>query len=115
VVLNNDVLVSIAATAAKETDGVAGLMATAATFSGELRQKITRKAGGRGVTVKVDGDVCFVQMHIIAKMGVQLADMAAAVQNKVQSAIETMTGLSVREVNVVVGGLVQPSVRKAAR
>jgi uncharacterized alkaline shock family protein YloU len=113
VVLNNDVLVGIAATAAKETEGVHGLATTAATFRGELRQRITRKAGGKGVLVKIEGNAATVTMHIIARMGVQLQDVAKLLQQRVKNAIENMTGLSVTGVHVVISGIAQKKTKPA--
>ena len=44
-------------------------------------------------------------LYIIVKFGVRIPDVALNVQEKVKNAIESMTGLSVVEVNVHVQGV----------
>jgi len=94
VLIADDVLATIAGTAALEADGVAGL---AGHFS--------RKQMAKGVSVNVAGRRVSLALAIVAKMGSKLHEVSAEVQQRVKTAIETMTGLDVVAVNVRVGAV----------
>ncbi len=64
-----------------------------------------RKNFAKGVKVEVGEKEAAVDLFIIVKYGVRIPDIALAVQENVKQAIETMTGLSVVEVNVHVQGV----------
>ena len=98
----DEVLAVIAGTAALEADGVTGL---AGNFSNDVKSKAMRKHMVRGVQVKVAGQKVGLSLAITTKMGAKLHQVSADVQQRVQSAIETMTGLIVAEVNVTVGAV----------
>ena len=85
----DEVIAVIAATAALETEGV-----------------VMRKHMARGVSVSVTGTTAVIGMAISVKFGKKLQAVSAEVQQRVKSAIETMTGLTVAEVNVSVSALV---------
>ena len=65
------------------------------------------------------GIVAAVDLYIIVKYGVRIPDVALAVQENVKQAIETMTGLTVVEVNIHVQGVgvpeEEPKEEEAAR
>ena len=98
----DDVISVIAGTAALEADGVTGL---AGNFSSDVKSKAMRKHMAKGVQVKVSGQRVKLSLAITTKMGAKLHKVSADVQTRVQSAIETMTGLIVAEVNVIVGAV----------
>ena len=94
-----DVIAVIAKTAVLEVEGVAGM---AGYFTGRLG----RKKPSKGVTLQVkDGDVN-ITVEIVVKSGAKIQDVAKDVQQKVKNAIETMTGFTANQVNVLVSGLV---------
>ena len=64
-----------------------------------------RKNFAKGVKVEVGEKEAAVDLYIIVKYGVRIPDIALAAQENVKQAIETMTGLSVVEVNVHVQGV----------
>ena len=64
-----------------------------------------RKNFAIGVNVEVGEKEAAVDLYIIVKYGVRIPDVALAVQENVQQAIETMTGLAVVEVNIHVQGV----------
>ena len=51
-------------------------------------------------------------LYIIVKYGVRIPDVALSVQETVKQAIESMTGLSVVEVNIHVQGVGFPDAEK---
>jgi len=97
VVITDEVLSVIAVTSALEAEGIAGLRGNAME-GGKLR----RRHLSRGIRVKVTDGLVYVNLAIIVRMGMKLATVSKSVQEKVKSGIETMTGLKVPEVNVVV-------------
>ena len=94
VLIADDVLAAIAGTAALEADGVAGL---AGNFS--------RKQRAKGVSVNVAGSKVSLALAIAVKMGAKLHEVSTEVQQRVKTAIETMTGLDVMSVNIRVGAV----------
>ena len=55
--------------------------------------------------VEVGETEAAVDLYIVVKYGVRIPDVALAVQENVKQAIETMTGLSVVEINIHVQGV----------
>lgn len=98
--ISEDVVATIATTAAMDVDGVGGLMnANMADFLGG--KKLTAK----GVRVElVEGALC-VHLFIVIRYGFAVADVAGKVQNGVFAALQDMTGFEVKAVNVHVGGI----------
>ena len=96
-----DVVAAIAATAAAEVDGVAGMSGSAP----ELTELIGgKKPVGRGVHICVEGDEVQVNAAILVSYGQSIAGVADKVQRSVGSAVESMTGLKC-VVNVHVAGV----------
>jgi len=102
VLIADDVLAVIAGTAALEADGVIGL---AGHFPSEIKSKAMRKHMSKGIRVQVNGSKVRLALAITAKMGVKLHEVSSEVQQRVKTAIETMTGLDVAEVNIRVGAV----------
>jgi len=107
--ITDDVLAVIAGAAALEAEGVAGL---AGIYSNDVNNKTVRKNITKGVAVKVTGDSIAFNLAISVKLGAKLQDISRDVQQRVKSAVETMTGLTVSEVNISVGALVDENKRR---
>lgn len=98
----DEVVSIIAGLAATEVDGIAGMSGG---IAGGIAEMLGRKNFAKGVKVEVGEKEAAVDLYIIVKYGVRIPDVALAVQENVKQAIETMTGLSVVEVNVHVQGV----------
>ena len=98
----DEVVSIIAGLAATELDGIAGMSAG---LVGGIAEILGRKNFAKGVKVEVGEKEAAVDLYIIVKYGVRIPDVALAAQENVKQAIETMTGLSVVEVNVHVQGV----------
>ena len=98
----DEVVSIIAGLAATEVDGVAGMSGG---LVGGIAEMLGRKNFAKGVKVEVGEKEAAVDLYIIVKYGVRIPDVALAVQENVKQAIETMTGLSVVEVNINVQGV----------
>ena len=94
----DEVVAIIAGMAATEVKGVASM---AGNIKNELVANMGMKSLSKGVT---DTDVK-VDLTLILKFEANILAVSGAVQEKVKSAIESMTGMNVSEVNVRVAGV----------
>ena len=97
VLISNEILAVIAGKAAIEVEGVTGLGGYVA---GVTANKAIRKRLPKGVAVAVNGQNVRLALAITAKMGTKLHEISKEVQERVKTAIETMVGLNVLEVNI---------------
>ena len=98
----DEVVSIIAGLAATEIDGIAGMSGG---LVGGIAEVLGRKNFSKGVKVEVGEKEAAIDLYIIVKYGVRIPDVALAAQENIKRAIETMTGLSVVEVNVHVQGV----------
>ena len=93
----DEVVTIIAGLAATEVDGVASM---AGNITNELVSKLGMKNLSKGVKVEVAEKTVSVEVALNISYGYSIPEVSEKVQEKVKSAIETMTGLSVAIVNV---------------
>ena len=98
----NDVVSSIAGISASEVVGVDSM---AGGFAGELAGKFGAKNLSKGVKVEVRDDCAIVELAINMKYGYNIPKTCQQVQEKVIQAINSMTGLTVKQVNVRIAGV----------
>ncbi len=98
----DDVIRCIAALAATDIDGVSGM---AGSSTDEIVAMLGRKTLDKGVKMSVNDDVVKLTVSVIIKYGCNIPDVSAKIQDKVRSTIESMTGLTVSEINVNVAGI----------
>ena len=101
----DEVVSIIAGLAATEVEGIAGMSGG---IAGGIAEMLGRKNFAKGGKVEVGEKEAAVDLYIIVKYGVRIPDIALAAQENVKQAIETMTGLTVVEVNVHVQGVSFP-------
>lgn len=93
----DEVVAIIAGLAATEVEGVSSM---AGNITNELVSRLGMKNLSKGVKVDVIEDIVDVEVSLNIAYGYAIPDVSAKVQERVKSAIETMTGLSVAMVNV---------------
>ena len=93
----DEVVAIIAGLAATEVEGVASM---AGNITNELVSKLGMKNLSKGVKVEVSEKTVSVEVALNISYGYSIPEVSEKVQEKVKSAIETMTGLSVAIVNV---------------
>ena len=98
----NEVVASIAGISASEVEGVDSM---AGGLSGELAGKFGAKNLSKGVKVEVADDIAMVELAINMKYGYSIPKTCKQVQEKVMQAINSMTGLTVKQVNVRIAGV----------
>ena len=93
----DEVVAIIAGLAATEVDGVDSM---AGNITNELVGKLGMKNLSKGVKVTVTEDHIIVNLSLNMKYGYSIPAVSEKVQEKVKTAIENMTGLTVSDVNV---------------
>lgn len=101
--ISEDVVASIAALAASETEGVSSLYSS---FTNDIASFLGKKNLAKGVRVVLgENDSVDVEICYLAKYGYSICDVAKNVQEAVRSSIEAMTGLKASSINIYVGGV----------
>ena len=98
----DEVVAIIACLAATEVDGVDSM---AGNITNELVGKLGMKNLSKGVKVDVTEEHVSVDLSLNIKYGYNIPDVSERVQDRVKSAIENMTGLTVLDVNIRIAGV----------
>ncbi len=98
----DEVVAIIAGLAATEVDGVDSM---AGNITNELVGKLGMKNLSKGVKVDVTEDHVSVDLSLNLTYGYNIPQVSEAVQDRVKSAIENMTGLSVLDINIKIAGV----------
>ena len=93
----DEVVAIIAGLAATEVDGVASM---AGNITKELVGKLGMKNLSKGVKVAVQDETVSVELNLNIEYGRSIIETSKTVQERVKSAVENMTGLTVTEVNI---------------
>lgn len=99
-----EVVATIAGLAATEVDGVASMSSPSSGFADMFSRKNTRNFT-KGVRIDLDGNKVTVDITIVVDYGSPVPDVARNIQENVKKAIETMSGLDVRSVDVHVSAI----------
>lgn len=101
--IHKNVISSVAAIAAHEVDGV---RAVGRGMRSELLDILGRKENGANIKVEFDknGDVSL-DIPLVVRYGFNIPEVSAKVQENVRNALDRMTNLSVRDINVNVQGI----------
>jgi uncharacterized alkaline shock family protein YloU len=106
--ISNEVIGMIASLTAKEVPGVVSM-------GGGVIEGIAEafgKKGDKGVKVELTEDTVIISLNIMVEYGITIAETALEVQRRVKDAVEKMTGLKVKEVNVSIQGVHLPEGKK---
>ena len=98
----DDVVAIIAGLAATEVEGVDSM---AGNITNELVGKLGMKNLSKGVKVDVTEEHVSVDLSLNIRYGYSIPSVSEQVQEKVSTAIENMTGLTVLDVNVKIAGV----------
>lgn len=98
----DDVVAMIAALAATEVEGVAGMSGN---VTKDLLSKVGMRAMPKGARVEVFQKKVRVDLAIMMEYGFNIPATCQRVQTKVKSAVENMTGLEVTDVNIRIAGI----------
>ena len=98
----DEVVAISAGLAATEVDCVDSM---AGNITNELVGKLGMKNLSKGVKVDVTEDHVSVDLSLNLTYGYNIPEVSEAVQDRVKSAIENMTGLSVLDINIKIAGV----------
>ena len=93
----DDVVAVIAGLAATEVKGVAAM---AGNITNEIMSKVGRKNLSKGVKISISGNRVKTALAIMMEYGFNIPGTCSKVQDRVKSAVENMTGLTVTDVDI---------------
>lgn len=93
----DEVIAVIAGIAATEVEGVTAMNGN---ISRDFVSRLGMKTLNKGVRIKVEDAKVSVDLDMILEYGVSIPKVTSEIQEKVKSAIETMTGLEVADINI---------------
>ena len=99
-----EVVATIAGLAATEVDGVASMISPSAGLADMFSRKSNRNLT-KGVRIDLEDNRVSVDITITVDYGSPVPDVARNIQENVKKAIETMSGLDVKNVDVHVTGI----------
>ena len=98
----DEVIAIIAGLAATEVKGVAAM---AGNITNEIMSKVGRKNLAKGVKISVNGKRVKINLAIMMADGYNIPGTCSKVQERVKSAVENMTGLTVTDVDVRIASI----------
>jgi uncharacterized alkaline shock family protein YloU len=107
--VDDSVVAKIAGIAAREVPGVHDLGGGAARAIGALRNRINQGDQAQGISVEVGETQAAVDVIVVAEYPIPLHHVADGIRTAVTTAIETLVGLEVTEVNVTISDVNIPS------
>ena len=105
----DEVIAIIAGLAATEVDGVSSM---AGNITNELVSKLGMKNLSKGVRIEISEDSVEIYLALNIAYGYSIPEVSAKVQERVKTAVETMTGLSVAALNVKIAAVDMKSQEK---
>ena len=102
--ISKDVIATIARVATLEIEGVDSLAEMTADIKGIFSRSIIKKA----IHITMSDDFASIDIGVNLKFGAKITEVCTAIQNNVKDNVQTMTGMAVAKVNVVVAGIVFP-------
>ena len=98
----SEVIEVIAGIAVTEIEGVAG---TRGNFASGVAERFGKKVHSKGVKSNITEDGILIDVYCSVKYGYAIPKVARDIQTQVRQSIQTMTELSVQEVNVHITGI----------
>ncbi|HHW60631.1 MAG TPA: Asp23/Gls24 family envelope stress response protein [Syntrophomonadaceae bacterium] len=98
----DEVVSTVAGLAVAEVEGVASLSGGWGT---DIVEKLGRKNLGKGVKVEVGAEEASLDIFVVIEFGYPIPQVAENIQKEVKVAVETMTGLTVTDINVHIVGV----------
>lgn len=100
--ISNEVVTIIAGLAATEVKGVASMVGN---ITNELVSRLGIKNLSKGVKISIDNNTVNVDLALNLDYGYSIPKTCGQVQEKVKTAIESMTGLEVENVNIKIANV----------
>lgn len=101
--ISQDVVAAIARVATLEIAGVDSMAEPA-----HIRGIFSRPAMKKAVSVTLNDDFVNIGISVNLKFGAKISEVCPAIQSAVKDNVQTMTGMAVSKVNVLVAGIIFP-------
>lgn len=101
--ISEEVISTIAGAVATECYGLVGMASTK--LKDGIAQLLGRADLKKGVEVSINGNEVVLNIYIVVGYGVNIAEVARNVMERVKYSVEKQTGLTVRNINVRVQGV----------
>lgn len=95
ITIASDVIATIVGHTATEAYGVVGMASR-----GRVRRLLSRDRVKQGIEVGQHGDRVTIDLHVVVEYGLNLAEVASTIRNRVTYEVERLTGLAVAAVEV---------------
>lgn len=102
VIISEEIITVVAALAATEVEGIASL---AGNITHDQVGKVGAKNLSKSMKVSVVDDAVSVDANLMMEYGKNIIKTSQNVQEKIRTSIESMTGMSVSDVNVHIAGV----------
>lgn len=103
ITIDNQVIATIAGVSAMESYGVVGMASKNATDG--IFQLLKFENLTRGIEVFTENERVHIQLHVIIEYGIRISTVGQNIIDTVQFNIESMTGLEVDQIEVLVEGI----------
>ncbi len=97
-----EVLEVIAGIATTEITGVSSMRGN---FATGVAERLGKKTHGKGIKVELHDEVVLIDVYIVVDYGHSVPNIAEKIQLNVKQAIENMTAIQIREINIHVVGV----------
>jgi uncharacterized alkaline shock family protein YloU len=98
----DEVVAIIAGIAASEVEGVAGMSGG---IAGGIADMLGKRNLSKGIKVEVGEKQAAIDIYVVVRYGTRIPDVAWKIQERCKQAVESMTGLEVKRINVYVQGV----------
>ena len=103
IIIDDNVLASIAGASAMECYGLVGMAAKSA--AGVLVELLKREHSSKGVKITTEDDEITIELFVIVEFGTRISVVANNIIEKVKYNIEHLTGMRVKKININVQGV----------
>ncbi len=99
----DNVAAAIANIAAQEVDGVVKVIGSS---TSPITEMFGKKNLAKGVKINMDEEGTNIELALVIQHGVNIVKIAEEVQRNVKEAVESMTGISVKNVDITISDIV---------
>ena len=103
IVIENNVIANIVGISAMESYGIVGMAAKNATDGILEVLKIDNLS--KGIKVDTENDQIDITLHVVLEYGVKISTVGENIVDRVKFNVESLTGLSINQVEVIVEGI----------
>ena len=100
--ISDEVIATIVTVATKEVSGISGLSLS---LTDEITSRFVKKNSTKAIKINNSDNVVSSDISIVVNYGIRIPDVAWEVQENVKKSVESMSGLIVDKINVIVSGI----------